>query len=286
MNLAIVIPAAAALLLVAVAGAAAPVRSWRLPPIEPLGDPLEDRRTALLTALADLESSRRAGAIEPGDYARLRSETEQRMARVLRALDERRAGRPEGGDGKVPRRPRTTLSWIAIAVVAATVLGAIVGPSLVRSLGERDSGPNLSSQASISFFERRVSEHPRDPAARLDLAHRYLDAGRIRDSYNEFAAALSLQPDNSEALANLGILLNLSGKPNRGLQFVERALDVDPSNAEALFFKGVILLRGLDRPAPALRALQTYLRAAPFGSEGDQARKLIREAREAIATRG
>ena len=284
MNLAIVLPAAAVLLLVAVAGAAVPVRSKRVPPIEPLGDPLEDRRTALLIELTDLETSKRTGALDPADYGRLRTETEQRMARVLRAMELRRAGGSAGGDGQIRASRRTTLSWIAIALAAAAVLGAIVGPSLARSLKARDSDTNLTAPTSISFFENRVRAHPRDVAARLDLAHRYLDTGQIRASYEQYAAALRLQPQNSEALANLGILLNLSGKPNRALQLVDRALAVDPGNAEALFFKGVILLRGLDRPAPAIRALQAYLRDSPFGSEADQARRLLREARSAIGT--
>jgi cytochrome c-type biogenesis protein CcmH/NrfG len=281
MNLAIVLPAAAVLLLVAVAGAAIPVRSKRLPPIESFGDPLEDRRTALLIELTDLETSKRMGALDPADYTRLRAETEQRMARVLRAMEQRRTGQPPTGDGQIREGRRSMLSWMAIAVAAAAVLGAIVGPSLARSLGARDSGTNLTAPTSISFFENRVQAHPGDVAARLDLAHRYLDAGQIRASYEQYAAALRLQPNNSEALANLGILLNVSGKPKRGLQFVDRALAVDPDNAEALFFKGVILLRGLDRPVPAILALKAFLRASPFGSEADQARGLLREARSA-----
>src|SRR5919108_342839 len=129
------------------------------------------------------------------------------------------------------------LLLVAVAVAAAAVLGAIVGPSLARSLGARDSGTNLTAPTSIPFFENRVQAHPTDVAARLDLAHRYLDAGQIRASYEQYAAALRLQPNNSEALANLGILLNVSGKPRRALQFVDRALAVDPGNAEALFFE-------------------------------------------------
>jgi tetratricopeptide (TPR) repeat protein len=285
MNLAIVLPAAAVLLLVAVAGAAVPVRSKRLPPVEPLGDPLEDRRTALLIELTDLEASKRTGALDPDDYTRLRTETEQRMARVLRAMEQRRGGPPATGGGQMRAGRKSAPSWIAIAVAAAAILGAIVGPSLVRSLGARDSGTNLTAPTSISFFENRVQAHPTDAAARLDLAHRYLDAGQIRSSYEQYAAALRLQPNNSEALANLGILLNVSGKPKRALQFVDRALAVDPDNAEALFFKGVILMRGLDRPVPAVRALQAYLRASPFGSEADQARRLLREARSASGRR-
>ena len=57
--------------------------------IESLGDPLDDRRLALLRSLADLEEARDAGALDGAEYTRLREETEGRMASVLRALDRR-----------------------------------------------------------------------------------------------------------------------------------------------------------------------------------------------------
>jgi hypothetical protein len=45
-----------------------------------------------------------------------------------------------------------------------------------------------------------------------------------------------------------------------------------------LYFKGVILLRGLHRPSEAAGALRGYLEAAPFGSHRDQARDLLEQA--------
>ena len=58
-------------------------------PIEPLADPLEDRREALLRSLADLEDAYASGALDEPGYLRLREQTEGRIARVLRALDRR-----------------------------------------------------------------------------------------------------------------------------------------------------------------------------------------------------
>ena len=77
-------------------------------PVEPLADPLDDRREALLRSLADLEEAHASGALEEADYLRLREQTEGRMARVLRALDrrdrraagERRRGRARGRAGR------------------------------------------------------------------------------------------------------------------------------------------------------------------------------------------
>ena len=126
-----------------------------------------------------------------------------------------------------------------------------------------------------------MKDHPDDLAARLDLAHRYLDAGMVERSLSEYAVALELDPDDAEALAHVGIILYPNGRTEEALRSVDRALSTDPRYPEGLFIRGVILLRGLDRPEDAISALETYLDAAPFGVERQTAKDLIAEARAA-----
>ena len=272
-------------------------------PIEPLADPLEDRRETLLRSLADLEDAYASGALDERGYLRLREQTEGRIARVLRALDRRdgvaardpvsavpasgilvEEAPARGSDVRPPSaEPRRVPAWAVAVIIGGTVLAVVVA-SLAR-----DAEPQIqaatSPQASdpLAFFEQRVQDHPEDLAARLDLAHRYLDAGMTEDALSEYAVALRLDPDDAEALAHVGIILYQAGRPQDALRSVERALSTDPRYPEALFFRGVILLRGLERPEEAITAFQTYLDAAPFGVERETAKDLIAEARDALA---
>ena len=265
-------------------------------PVEPLADPLDDRHEALLRSLADLEESHAAGALEEPDYVRLREQTEGRMARVLRALDRRDAARVGGAatavaldDAPTPAvrtdtaEPRRVPPWAVAVLIGGTVLAVVVA-SLAR-----DAEPQIqastpqTSDDPLAFFERRVEDHPDDLAARLDLAHRYLDAGMVERSLSEYAVALELDPDDAEALAHVGIILYQNGRSEEALRSVDRALSTDPRYPEALFFRGVILLRGLDRPQDAISAFETYLEAAPFGTERETGKDLIAEARASIA---
>jgi cytochrome c-type biogenesis protein CcmH/NrfG len=270
------------LTVVAVLGPARPYRRSAVPGLEPLSDPLEDRRLALLISLGDLETARGSGAIEEEDYARLRTETEGRMARVLRAIDSKEHA-PATGDGRPAGRDRTSVIAVSVVLVAALVTGLV--PSLMRSIQQRADGGTtpIADTSSLSFFEQRVRAHPQDVAARLDLAHRYLDAGLYRDAYRQYVAALSLDPNDVEALANVGILLHLSGKPQQGLRFEHRALLIEPGYPQALFYEGVILLKGLDRPRAAIAPLRAYLEGSPYGPEGGQARRILAEASRQVA---
>ena len=195
-------------------------------PVEPLADRLDDRREALLRSLADLEEAHASGALDEPDYARLREQTEGRMARVLRALDRRDAA-PAGAtavaleEAPAPTartdtaEPRRVPPWAVAVLIGGTVLAVVVA-SLAR-----DAEPQIQASAPqtsddpLAFFERRVKDHPDDLAARLDLAHRYLDAGMVELSLSEYAVALELDPDDAEALAHVGIILYQNGRRKR-----------------------------------------------------------------------
>jgi cytochrome c-type biogenesis protein CcmH/NrfG len=216
------------------------------------------------------------------------------MARVLRALDRRDAvpARTAGtavaldDPAAIVRtdtaEPRRVPPWAVAVLIGGTVLAVVVA-SLAR-----DAEPQIqastpqTSDDPLAFFERRVKDHPDDLAARLDLAHRYLDAGMVERSLSEYAVALELDPDDAEALAHVGIILYQSGRAEEALRSVDRALSTDPRYPEALFIRGVILLRGLDRPRDAISAFETYLEAAPFGTERQTAKDLIAEARASV----
>lgn len=280
----ILVPLAA----IAIMGVIAPLRRGSRSVAEPMPGRLDDRRAALLLALKDLEEARAVNALDRDEYERLRADTEGRLARLLRVLDERaRDSSTKPAPTAARPRKRSPLRW-GTAIGGVAVLLAVAVPLLMASVGQRDGlaftgdavDPATRSTDPLAFFEVRVQRNPSDVAARLDLAHRYLDAGRADDAIDEYLEAVQLDPDNAEANGHLGLLLYLSREPQRGLRLVERALEADPDYPEGLFFKGVILLKGLKRPGTAAAALSEYLRAAPYGSERDVARRLLEEARK------
>lgn len=266
-------------------------------PVEPPADPLEDRRTALERSLDDLEEAHASGALEGAAFERLRDETRERLARVTRVLERRgeapgraaTAAATADGAAAPPPPARTEQRRVPAWAVALLLGGAVVAvaiSSLARDAQPQQTAKAVAPEASddpLVFFEQRVEDHPDDLAARLDLAHRYLDAGMIERSLEQYAVALDLDPDDAEAHAHVGMILYLSDRPEDALASVDRALETDPRYPEALFFRGVILLRGLDRPQEAVSAFEAYLDAAPFGVERENAKDLIAEAEQALA---
>ena len=288
----VVLLAAAVLTGVAAGGILRPFGSPREVTLERLSDPLEDERSSLLRALRDLDEERGRGELSEATYRSIRAETEARAVSVLRALEARhgagelaselRGLRATGrGNGAVSPSAPSKRTVVSTLVVGAVILGVSI-PLLARAVSSRGPDQPITgfSQgvSSLSMFEQRVAEHPRDLAARLDLADRYLVAGNTAGAAEQYLVALQIDPRNTEARAKLGYLLYQGGKAEEGLRAVDAALAIDPSYPEALYDRGVILLRALNRPADAAQAFRSYLRAAPFGARRREVQRLLQEA--------
>lgn len=291
---AVVIVVALALAAVAAAGILHPFGRRRAVTLERLADPLEEERDGLLRSLRDLEAERDAGDLSEPDYRALRRDVERRAVVVLRSLeardgagtlaaglrDLRTTGTANGQEAGARRRggARRVVAWLALAAFGAAVLVPALSGAVRDRAGDGPLTGDLAGVSALDFFERRVEANPDDLAARLDLAQRYLDAGDGRRAVDQYLAALRLDPDNPEALSKLGWLLAVSGRPEEGLETVDRAVASDPGYAEARYFRGLILLEALDRPDEAAEAFREYLETAPFGSRREQVQDLLARA--------
>ncbi|HEX2030070.1 MAG TPA: tetratricopeptide repeat protein [Actinomycetota bacterium] len=286
---AVVLLAGAVLAAVAAAGVLRPFRAGVAGAPERFPDPLEEERDALLRSLRDLDEDRRAGSLTEAGYRALRAEAEARAVAVLRALEARdgdghaaatmRELRAPAAAEAEPRGGRGRSGAAGILILAAVIAGA--APLLWSAVSQRSPGQPVTGTVGgnpLAAFEERVREHPNDLAARLDLGERYLAAGNVRGAVEQYVAALQIDPRNAEAHAQLGFVLFRAGRPADGLRAVDRALELEPRFPLALFYRGVILLQGLDRPGPAAEAFRAYLDVAPFGSFREDARRLLERA--------
>jgi cytochrome c-type biogenesis protein CcmH/NrfG len=195
-------------------------------------------------------------------------------------------GAPQADDGPSLRRSTAPVVVILLVVLAAAV------PLAVGALRHRTPEVPITGQlpegGGLEFLEERVHDHPGDPAARLDLADAYLAEGRLGDAVDQYVALVAIDPRNADAHARLGAILYRTGRPGEALRAVDRALEIDPSYPEAWYERGVILLRGLNRPGTAAEAFRRYLEVAPFGAYREQARRLLDQAErsERLAAKG
>jgi tetratricopeptide (TPR) repeat protein len=160
----------------------------------------------------------------------------------------------------------------------------LAGAVANRQPGGTISGNQSATQNPLSFYEARVKANPGDPAARLDLAQRYLEVGDVQDAVAQYLAVLKIEPNNAEARATLGFLLYKAGKPQDGLGRGDAGPSDLAEGSRGAVFRRRHSSRRTPSTADAAAAFRELPRdVAPFGSRRAEVQGLLAKA-EAGAT--
>ncbi len=228
---------------------------------------LVDEREFVLQSLRDLDAEHAAGDLDDADYVSLRGDYVARAAQLVRATTD--PGAAVESEGMAPRSSRLR-NGVAAACVALSAVA--IGLLVARSSGARLDGQTVTGETRPSA------------AGELAKARAAMSEGSAVEALKSFDAVLAIDPDNLEALAYRGWLLHLAGLGEEALVWVDKALAVDDAYPDAQFFRGVILLRDLDRPADAAQSLTAFLDS---GSVPDALRAQVEAVRaEAVEAAG
>ncbi len=108
-------------------------------------------------------------------------------------------------------------------------------------------------------MEAVVAQNPEVVGMRLALARRYFNAGDFSRALDHYMIILS-QEQHPEALANVGWMTYMSGRPDIALGYIEAALQRQPGSLAALWLLANIQ-HALGNYAEAAEALAVVLDA-------------------------
>ena len=196
--------------------------------------------------LEDLDRQVGAGDLDAATAEGLRTKY---VAELDQLMDER--GEKPVPDGTSPlkgRRPSaravtgTAIVAIAIAVIGVFAVISLTGPSTVGAEGIASdviTGDDQIDLSDISNEEMEgvVADNPNVIGMRLALARRYFQEGDFDKALDHYMVILDAE-QHPEALANVGWMTYLSGRPDVALGYIEAALDRQPDMLTALWFLG------------------------------------------------
>ena len=282
---------------------------------------LHEQRDVLLKSLRDLEQERAAGEVGDDDYAVLKDDYTARAAAVLKAIEaEKSAGRRRSGSrqGSRPRRPpgarppagaasggraaarraagdtrpptgkaarRAARAnrpvgrgqrTVAVSLIVAFAIVALGGVSVVLFSDGRTTGAPITGSVPTTSAAGGTKV---DQALALETDGKAVEALQL---YDEILAS---EPDNVEALAYRGWLLKRAGLPDQALESLDRAVAVDPTFADAHFFRGMVLYQDRDDPAGAVLEFQAFLANNPPPDFVDSVGEVLAEARDAAGVK-
>jgi tetratricopeptide (TPR) repeat protein len=206
--------------------------------------------------LDDLDRQVEAGDLDADTAEELRAKYVAELDRLMGERGEQ--SEPDELDGSTPsplaggrggRITGRTLAGTAVVAIAIAVIGvfavsSLTGTSTVGAEGVASdvitgNDPVDLSNISNEEMEAVVAGNPEVVGMRLALARRYFQGGDFDKALDHYMVILDTE-QHPEALANVGWMTYLSGRPDVALGYVEAALDRQPSMLTALWFLGNI----------------------------------------------
>lgn len=246
---------------------------------------LQQVRDRLMAQLNELDAEARDKSMDATTVEDERTRLEAELAQVLRQIETFTP--PASAATGVPGRS----VWLSALLIMGILLAAGGGGlyyynqrELLTFLAGGGARSNLPPQAMemVARLEKRLAENPDDAAGWARLGRSYAVMGRAGEARSAYARALTLAPDNVEALAEFAWLLFSENPQNtQGEVFglYQRLNRLQPDNQDALWFLGVASYQRNDR-AQAIRFWERLLKTFPAQSQGaDQVRAAIAKAR-------
>jgi tetratricopeptide (TPR) repeat protein len=108
-----------------------------------------------------------------------------------------------------------------------------------------------------------VRRDPSNSKAWEHLGNLYFDAGEPAKAVNAYNKALVLNPDNADVLVDCGVMYRELKEFDKALEYFNKALTLDPGHEHALFNSGVVRYFDLQKNDEAHAKRREELRINP-----------------------
>jgi len=132
----------------------------------------------------------------------------------------------------------------------------------------------------LKQLEDQVKSNPSDVAALTELGNMQNDHGNFEEAVKSYRQAVALDPKNMDLHNYLGEALFQGNHIEEALAAFKAGLDVNPTNPEALFDYGYVLLMGKNDPQGAIQSWEKLIQTNPKFDQLDRVRQLIETVKE------
>jgi len=257
--------------------------SFVLPPLlkqsqdnsKPNVDRLEANVNIYRDQLSELEADLKNGLVSAEQYDQDKEEIQRRLLEDTKPIE-------KASTKFVPQASRSTVYVIAIGIPLVAILfylkvGELKGLSHIASSPAAQTAPALTDtsrsqeqiEANVAALAKRLQENPSDGEGWHALGRSYSSMERWADATQAYEKATAIITSDADLWAEYAFTTamasgrQLQGKP---MEFVNKALKIDPENLKALELTGSAAYQANDYKK-AIEIWQRVLSKVPPGSE-------------------
>ncbi len=185
-------------------------------------------------------------------------------------------------------KKRSFVSWLGI-FVAGFVCGVVFSawkldkhgsPESVSAPGMREKSTASDVQSRIVGLEKMLAVNPNNAEALVQLGNDYFDMGNYEKAVEIYQRSLAVDPRNADVITDMGVAYRKMGKSKEAADAFRKTLEVDPDHALALFNLGIVLRDDLKDYPAALEAWEAFLQKAGDSPHAVMVRPWVKQLRE------
>jgi cytochrome c-type biogenesis protein CcmH/NrfG len=177
-------------------------------------------------------------------------------------------------------QPTPDASQVAAAVPAGMGGGGMAPGQLpgIGSSQQQAATPEMIAKAAEPLLTQ-LQNNPGDAETVIKLANLYYDSQAYPQAIQYYEKALTLQPNNADVRTDLGTSYWYTGDPDKAIASFEKALAIRPNHPGTLFNLGIVKWQGKKDPKGAVLVWEKLLKTNPDYPQKDQVEMLIERAK-------
>ncbi len=152
-----------------------------------------------------------------------------------------------------------------LAVAAVALILVLSGGCRKREAARPPAGEavNLSDVGAIENYKEILRRDPNNLQALINIGNLYFDTGQDRLAIEQYRRALSLDPRNVNVRTDMAICYRRTGDPDKAIDELKKGISIDPKHPQARYNLGVILIHDKHDIEGGIRAWEGLLENVP-----------------------
>jgi cytochrome c-type biogenesis protein CcmH/NrfG len=173
-----------------------------------------------------------------------------------------------------------------VCLIVGFILGATVAilktstePKLATSVEEPKQTRSIDNEEEIQLSKSILEKDPNNVQALINLGNAYFDTERYQEAIDAYSRALVINPKNSDVRTDLGIMYRKSGQFDKALETFRRAAQDNPRHLNSRFNLGIVLEYDKKDFQAAIQAWEDFLKVV---SPDDERVTMVRQEIQAM----
>jgi len=177
-----------------------------------------------------------------------------------------------------------------ICLLVGFILGAAVAilktnwePKVAISAEEPERNRSGDYEGEIQLSKSILEKDPNNLQALINLGNAYFDADRYQEAINAYTKALVIDPKNPDVRTDMGIMYRKLAQFNQAIEAFRQAAYDDPKHLNSRFNLGIVLKHDKNDFRGAIQAWEEFLKLNPDNDRATMVQQEIQSMKLALS---